>query len=66
MDDAEAADEGQEQNRTTWAPVGGAAAAAGAPGPPPGSRKRPADDFEDEDELPDEVRARLEALKRAG
>jgi bud site selection protein 31 len=67
LDDSEAAAEGEEANRSTWAPAGGggggAAAAAAAAGG--GGRKRPAGDLDDEDEIPDEVRARLEALKRA-
>lgn len=68
LDDAEAAAEGEEANRSTWAPAGGgggggAAAAAAGGG---GGRKRPAaGGLDDEDEMPDEVRARLEALKRA-
>eukprot|EP00879_Flechtneria_rotunda_P000979 GHRR01001113.1.p1 GENE.GHRR01001113.1~~GHRR01001113.1.p1 ORF type:complete len:229 (+),score=65.09 GHRR01001113.1:138-824(+) len=65
MDDGEAdAAETAEQNRTTWGPAAGGqgGSAVVAEGP---SRKRPADDFAaDEDDIPDAVRARLEALKR--
>lgn len=72
MDDADADAEGVEANRSTWgAPGGGAGGGGGGGGQqqqqgPGGSRKRPGEAFEDDDELPDEVRARLEALKRAG
>lgn len=60
-----------EQNRTTWGTAGGSGqqAAGGdedAGGPGPSSRKRPADDFGADDELPDEVVARLNALKKGG
>jgi bud site selection protein 31 len=63
--------EDEEQNRTTWAAGGGGAAAAGGGGGGPSGpaggyagRKRPADDFdEEEDEIPEEVRKRLQALK---
>ncbi|KAG2432843.1 hypothetical protein HXX76_008576 [Chlamydomonas incerta] len=59
-----------EENRTTWGQAGagepgeGAGGGGGGPGP---SRKRPAAelDGDDDDELPDEVRARLEALKKS-
>lgn len=59
MDDAEAEGETEQQNRSTWAPAGGH-----DDGPPQGNRKRAGADLDDEDELPDEVRARLEALKK--
>eukprot|EP00955_Chlamydomonas_euryale_P108358 365844-Chlamydomonas_euryale.AAC.8 len=61
-EDSTAADE----NRTTWTQghqgdivPGGGSSGAG----PSGSRKRPADEADDDD-MPDEVRARLEALKK--
>jgi hypothetical protein len=67
MDDADAEAEGAEANRSTWgAPGGGGGGGGGGQQQQGGSRKRPGEDLEDEDELPDEVRARLEALKRAG
>lgn len=79
MDDVDADAEGEEANRTTWGPPGGVGGGSGGGGGGyggqqqqggggggGGSRKRGADAFDDEDELPDEVRARLEALKRAG
>ncbi len=49
--------EGLEQNRATWGPAGGGG--GGGEGP---SRKRPAE--EDEDEIPDEVAARLAAMRK--
>jgi bud site selection protein 31 len=68
MDDAEAEAEGAEANRSTWGAPGGGGGGGGGGGQQQqgGSRKRPGEDLEDEDELPDEVRARLDALKRAG
>lgn len=68
MDDADAEAEGAEANRSTWGAPGGGGGGGGGGGQQQqgGSRKRPGEDLEDEDELPDEVRARLEALKRAG
>lgn len=70
MDDEDADAEGVEANRSTWGAPGGGGGGGGGGGQqqqgPGGSRKRPGEAFEDDDELPDEVRARLEALKRAG
>jgi bud site selection protein 31 len=62
--------EEEEQNRTTWAAGGGSTAAGGGGGGPSGpaggyaGRKRPADDFEEEDDIPEEVQKRLQALKQ--
>ncbi|GFR40159.1 hypothetical protein Agub_g716 [Astrephomene gubernaculifera] len=60
-----------EENRTTWG-QGGEGGQAGdfgdaGPGPSAAGRKRPASDFDadDDEELPAEVRARLEALKKS-
>ncbi|KAG2501060.1 hypothetical protein HYH03_000879 [Edaphochlamys debaryana] len=56
-----------EENRTTWG-QGGEGPDVGGPGPSmPPPRKRPADELaaDDDDELPPEVAARLEALKKA-
>lgn len=55
-----------EENRTTWGQGQDAGGSGSGAGPSSGGRKRPADDLEDDDELPDEVRVRLEALKRGG
>ena len=58
---------GQDENRTTWQQrtEGGEGGEGEAPPGPSISRKRPADDFAaDDDEMPDEVRARLDALKK--
>ncbi|GLC34604.1 hypothetical protein PLESTB_001243400 [Pleodorina starrii] len=60
-----------EENRTTWGQGAPGEQAEGAEGGPEGgpgpSRKRPASDFDgdDDDEMPAEVRARLEALKKS-
>ncbi len=64
-----------EENRTTWgqgAPgeqgedMGAGPDGGPGPGPSGGSRKRPASEFDGDgdDEMPAEVRARLEALKK--
>jgi bud site selection protein 31 len=71
MDDADAEAEGADANRTTWGAPGGGGGGGGGQQQQQqqggGGRKRPAAEFEDdEDELPDEVKARLEALKRGG
>jgi bud site selection protein 31 len=66
LDDADADAEGVDANRTTWGPAGGPPEPARQQQQQYGAgRKRPAED-DDEDDMPDEVRARLEALKRAG
>lgn len=52
-------------SRSTWGAPGGGGGGGGQQ-QQQGGRKRPGQDLEEEDELPDEVRARLEALKRAG
>ncbi|KAI8474673.1 MAG: G10 protein-domain-containing protein [Monoraphidium minutum] len=55
-------DEAQEQNRTVWGPAGGGGGGGGGPGP---SRKRAArEEEEGEDEIPDEVQARLAAMRQ--
>jgi bud site selection protein 31 len=73
LDDADAEAEGLEANRSTWGPAGGGGGGGeqqqqqyGGGGGGGGGRKRSAADLggDDEDEMPDEVRARLEALKR--
>jgi bud site selection protein 31 len=76
MDDGDAEAEGAEANRSTWGAPGGGGGGGGGGGhhhqqqqqqqQGGGGKKRAAEAFEDDDELPDEVRARLEALKRAG
>eukprot|EP00878_Enallax_costatus_P007784 GHUV01008147.1.p1 GENE.GHUV01008147.1~~GHUV01008147.1.p1 ORF type:complete len:223 (+),score=42.67 GHUV01008147.1:574-1242(+) len=60
MDDGEAQEESEQQNRSTWGPAG----VGDNEGSAPEGRKRAAAEFDDEDELPDEFRARLEALKK--
>lgn len=52
---------GADDNRTTWGQGGGDELAEAGPSV---GRKRPAEDLDDEDDMPAEVRARLEALKK--
>lgn len=59
-EEAETADE----NRTTWTQAGAGAGGSGGRNNVP--TRRPRDEFEEEDEIPDEVNKRLQLLKGSG